>query len=166
MLRADRLRDLMAERGLSQSALARRVGVTQATIYKLVSGRGYGSKYLHVIARELATTPAYLSGEIDDPSVSAQQPAPSAPLVHHVMLAVALPSEHALARMFEGMLEIIEEYPERPDLEETARLLAHWLPTGLSQLRDLLPVPQAAPAPEIRRELAEALATSDRGSHS
>ncbi|KPF76746.1 hypothetical protein IP68_02300 [Blastomonas sp. AAP25] len=58
----------MEELAISQSELARRVGVSQTTIYKLVSGDGYGSKYLHKIARELQTTAAYLSGETDDPS--------------------------------------------------------------------------------------------------
>ena len=59
----------MEELAISQSELARRVGVSQTTIYKLVSGDGYGSKYLHRIARELNTTAAYLSGETDDPSL-------------------------------------------------------------------------------------------------
>lgn len=61
----------MDERGLSQSELARRVGITQASIHKLLSGTAYGSKHLHVIARELGTTPAYLTGETDDPSAGA-----------------------------------------------------------------------------------------------
>lgn len=43
--------------------------MSQTTIYKLVSGDGYGSKYLHRIARELQTTAAYLAGETDDPAV-------------------------------------------------------------------------------------------------
>lgn len=54
-------------RGLSQSELARRVGVRQPTIFKVVSGSSSQSKHLHRIARELGTTPAYLSGETDDP---------------------------------------------------------------------------------------------------
>ncbi len=53
--------------GLSQAELGRRVGISQASIYNLVSGKGYGSKHLHLIARELRTTPAYLTGETDDP---------------------------------------------------------------------------------------------------
>jgi len=63
----------MEELAISQSELARRVGVSQTTIYKLVSGDGYGSKYLHKIARELRTTAAYLSGETDDPTVEIPQ---------------------------------------------------------------------------------------------
>lgn len=52
--------------GMSQSELARRVGITQGTIAALISGRSRSSTYLHQIARELRTTPSYLSGETDD----------------------------------------------------------------------------------------------------
>ena len=75
MFDGERMRDLMASRDISQSALARQVGVSQTTIAKLVLGKGYGSKYLHRIARELGTSPAYLSGETDDPQADAP-PAP------------------------------------------------------------------------------------------
>lgn len=76
MLKPERIRIRMAEIGISQSELARRVGVTQATIAKLATGSSAGSKHLHVIARELGTTPAYLSGETDDASAGAL-PAPT-----------------------------------------------------------------------------------------
>ncbi|EQB15574.1 helix-turn-helix domain-containing protein [Sphingobium lactosutens] len=77
MIEPTRLSHLLADRELSQSELARRVGVSQATIYRLVSGLGYGSKHIHKIARELQTTPAYLSGETDDP----QGDAPALPML-------------------------------------------------------------------------------------
>jgi transcriptional regulator with XRE-family HTH domain len=130
MFDGDRLRNLMATRGLSQSELARRVGVSQTTIAKLVAGRGYGSKHLHLIARELRTTPAFLTGEIDDPEENAPPP-PPAPTVQMVMMPVALPSEAALVRMFEGLLEAL------PGLEglELARELATLLPTALGSVR-------------------------------
>lgn len=70
MIHAERLKDVMSARSLSQSELARRVGVTQTTIRKLVSG-GYGSKHLHRIARELHTTTEYLEGKVDDPDEGA-----------------------------------------------------------------------------------------------
>lgn len=54
--------------GKSQSQLGREVGVSQATIAGLISGRSAGSKHIHEIAKALATTPAYLLGEADDPS--------------------------------------------------------------------------------------------------
>jgi len=74
VFRGDRLAGLMKERGFSQSELARRVGVSQATVWKLIKEPSQGSKHLHKIARILATTPAYLSGETDDPSEGAYVP--------------------------------------------------------------------------------------------
>ena len=68
VVNADRLKERMAAAGLSQSELARRVGVSQASINKLTSGGSKrGSAYIHRIARELSTTPAYLNGETNDP---------------------------------------------------------------------------------------------------
>jgi phage repressor protein C with HTH and peptisase S24 domain len=62
--------------GLNQSQLAQRVGITQGAIAKIVSNNPGGSSHLHRIARELGTTPAYLTGETNDPSEGAS-PAPT-----------------------------------------------------------------------------------------
>lgn len=126
--------------GISQAELARRVGMSQPGINNLVAGRSRSSTYLHVIARELQTTPAYLSGETDDPT-SELPPPPPPPL--RIMMEVVLPPEQALARMFEGLLRMM---PDDATLDERAQLLARRLPIGLSQLRDLLP--PASPAPQ------------------
>lgn len=64
--RGDRLGELMAEREISQSELARRVGVTQATVWKLLNSSMSGTRYLHKIAAELGTSPAYLMGESEE----------------------------------------------------------------------------------------------------
>ena len=58
-----RLRDLK----ITQTELARRIGVTQGTIAQLISGRIQSSSKLHKIAKALETTPEYLTGETDDP---------------------------------------------------------------------------------------------------
>lgn len=71
MLDAGRLKARMAEVGVSQSELGRRIGVSQSAIYHLARGGAQGSKHLHKIARELATTVAYLTGETDDPDSDA-----------------------------------------------------------------------------------------------
>lgn len=60
---------------VSQSELARRIKVSQQAVSRLISGEVRGSKHLHLIARELGTTPAYLTGETDDPNEDAP-PAP------------------------------------------------------------------------------------------
>lgn len=67
MMIGPRIESLMKAAGLSQTELARRVGVSQGTIAHLVSGRSRGSTHLHRIAAELRTTPAFLTGETDDP---------------------------------------------------------------------------------------------------
>ena len=63
----DRIAARMAELGISQSQLARKIGVSQQAIGKLVNGHVQTSRYRHIIARELGTTPQYLTGETDDP---------------------------------------------------------------------------------------------------
>lgn len=63
----ERLKQLMTEKGLTQSELARRVGVNQSTIAGLIAGKARSSSYLHRIAREVSTTPEYLLGETNDP---------------------------------------------------------------------------------------------------
>lgn len=63
--------------GISQAELARRVGVRQSTMNSLIKGDNRTSRSLLQIARELRTTPAYLTGETDDPHADA----PDAPVL-------------------------------------------------------------------------------------
>jgi len=53
MYLADRLKAMLEEKGFSQGELARRVGCTQGTIYKLVSGHAKSSKRIVEIAQAL-----------------------------------------------------------------------------------------------------------------
>ena len=142
---------------LNQSELARRVGVAQPTIYKLIRANKIGSKHLHKIARELQTTPAFLEGETDDPDAGAP-PLPASPRLQLVMMSVALPTEDALADGFEAVLTGSEELTRG----ELARELAKRLPTLLriaggasaalpSALQPDHAVERAAP-PRARRE--------------
>ena len=68
---AERLSERLSSAEISQSELARRVGVRQSTINALVKGNAQSSAHLHKIARELGTTPEYLTGETDDPGDTA-----------------------------------------------------------------------------------------------
>lgn len=63
-----RIEQRLGETGLSQAELARRVGIRQSTVNSLIRGDSRTSRSLLKIARALNTTPAYLSGETDDPS--------------------------------------------------------------------------------------------------
>lgn len=72
----DRVTERLEALGISQSELARRVGMAQSSVNALINRNKVGSKHIHKIARELQTTPAYLSGETDDVS-EGFVPAPS-----------------------------------------------------------------------------------------
>lgn len=74
MIVGERVKERMDAAGLSQAELARRVGMAQPSIFQLIKRGKKGSTKLHVIARELGTTPAYLSGETDDPHADAPPP--------------------------------------------------------------------------------------------
>lgn len=65
---ASRLQELMQKHGFTQSELARRVGVKQPSIGRLLSGDTRSSSVLVEIARVLQTTPDYLTGQTDDPT--------------------------------------------------------------------------------------------------
>lgn len=84
--------------GLSQSELGRRVGISQTSVYKLLVGSASGSKHLHVIARALGTTPAYLSDETDDPSEGATPTPTERDIAKHLDLV-----EIAMVDMAYGM---------------------------------------------------------------
>lgn len=99
MLISERLRDQMTERGISQAALARRVGISQQSVGRLVSGEAYGSRFLHKIARELHTTAAYLTGETDDPSSEAPEDDFSAEEREWVELLRAMPPKERAAAL-------------------------------------------------------------------
>lgn len=77
MMIGQRIERLLRERKISQAELARRVGVDQSTINQLVKGGSRSSRYLHLIARELQTTPAFLTSETDDSELDA----PTAPTI-------------------------------------------------------------------------------------
>lgn len=148
----ERIAERRKAKGLSQGALAKRSGLSQPTIGKLEAGISSGSSHIHRIARSLDTTPAYLTGETDNPDENAPPP-PPAPIIHHVMMAVALPSEAALARMFLGLLKTSKS---AQSMDEQALLLAKRLPNALSQLRDMIPDtgPTALPTAERPAALA------------
>lgn len=60
--------DLLRKRaGLSRNELARRVGVSQPTISRLITGETKHTSALMELARALNSTPEYLTGESDDP---------------------------------------------------------------------------------------------------
>ncbi len=86
-IRGDRLAFRLAEVGMSQAELARRVGVKQPSIAALISGKTQQTRHLHRIARELATTPEWLTAESDDrgpvpPNIGEQRRTFTRPPIH------------------------------------------------------------------------------------
>lgn len=160
----DRLNKILKERGIEQTALADAIGIQQGSISKIVNGTTKNSRHLPRIASESGISVDYLLGKSDSPH-EASESEPVRP-IQLVSMQVALPSERALTRMFDAMLEILDAFPDNPGRDERARLLAQWLPIGLSQLRDLIPHSDPAPEPDSGKELAEALATGARRSRS
>ena len=120
--------------GVSQAELARRVGIRQSTMNSLINGNSRTTRSIVELARHLQTTPDYLMGLSDDPQEGAPPP-PPAPTTQFLMMPVAIPSENALARMFEGLLELVDRSAPADAL---ARELAQLLPIGLSQLQGRL----------------------------
>lgn len=64
----ERIEERLESLKLSQSELARRVGLRQSTIHALIKGQSRSSAHLHKIARELETSVEFLTGETDDPA--------------------------------------------------------------------------------------------------
>lgn len=115
---------------MSQAELARRVGMSQSAMHNLITGKSRSSTHLHKIAHHLRTTPSYLTGDIDDPDEGAPPPVP-APRTQVVMMPVGMPSEAALADMFEGQLRVFATLTGA----ELAHALAKRLPRALARLQ-------------------------------
>lgn len=161
MIVPERLADRIKVTGVSYTSLAKSIGVKQPTITRLVKGEQRSTARIDLLAAALKTSPAYLTGEIDDPDADAPQTSVDVTPARPIMMPVMLPSERALSHMFRTMLRLLKQLPDEPDDDERARLLAQWLPIGLSQLRDLLPEDASPARRATERELAEALATDD-----
>lgn len=83
------------------------MGVAQPTIFKLIHSSKKGSAHLHKIARVLGTTPAYLSGEVDDPEHEAPPPpllTPAEARLVDIHRGLNAPSRAALMHVGETML--------------------------------------------------------------
>lgn len=82
------------------------------------------------------------------------------PAVQYVALQVALPSEAALREMFAKLLVLV---PEEASRDETAEILARWLPSGFAGIGPYLADPGAAASPSTDAPPRSA-STDDRAS--
>lgn len=67
---AERLKEARTDRGLSQVALAKMVGIGQATVASIENGRNKGSTYTTQLAVALGVSPAWLADGIGEKSTS------------------------------------------------------------------------------------------------
>lgn len=90
---------------LSQSELARRCGIPQTTVNSIIREDRRSSPHLIKLAEALRTTPAYLSGETDDPDSQVADAAISFEERELVSLARNLPREDfdALAQLVRSL---------------------------------------------------------------
>lgn len=172
-----RLSEAMARQQLSQSELARRVGVSQATISRALKGKLYSTGKLVPIAREVGVTPAFLVGESDDPGSEAAAAAPQLDAEQRELVAgfttldrtdrrafshlvrslarrssapriTPMPERRALAAMFRALLEAL---PPEATWDDQAWMLADAISPALAQLVDI--VPEGDAAEEMERTL-------------
>ncbi len=66
-IRPDRVKSRMAQLGLSQSAVARALGLKAPSISRLANGKHGQTRHIFGLARVLRTTPDYLTGLVEDP---------------------------------------------------------------------------------------------------
>lgn len=86
-----------------------------------------------------------LAGLTDEEAVPEARAVEAArPAVQYVSLQVALPSEAALRDMFRSLLVLV---PDGSTKDETAEILARWLPSGFAGIGPYLPDPGAAASP-------------------
>lgn len=72
MINSARVRERLNAVNLSQSEVARRLGVTQGAIAKVANNNPNGSSFLYPLSRVLRTTPEYLTNQTDDPDADAR----------------------------------------------------------------------------------------------
>lgn len=82
---------------------------------------------------------AGLTGDEVEPEARAVEA--TRPPVQYVSLQVALPSEAALREMFAKLLVLV---PDGASKDDTAEILARWLPSGFAGIGPYLPDPGAA----------------------
>lgn len=78
MIRGDRIRDLLRDGNQSQADLARAIGVSPQAISKMIKGGTTETAKIYQIARFLGTTPEFIEGETNDPTLVPSVGLPSA----------------------------------------------------------------------------------------
>lgn len=157
---------------LSIRKMAERLGMGHSSYAVYENPNLYKKPHLPIdLARRIAAVLAEYSVDPADvmklAGLTADETAPEAraieasrPTVQYVSLQVALPSEAALREMFAKLLILV---PEGASRDETAEILARWLPSGFAGIGPYLPDPGAASSP-VSGVPPQSAATADRES--
>lgn len=129
---SERINARMQALGLTQETLAKRAGVSQTTIHKLLSGKSRRTRYLNPLAKALRCSPEWLEGG-DDP-----QPEPTSPDDQiATLLGVASPrSRTALERIAAALAEGLLTEADLELLEHIAERLSGRAATSFDKLRE------------------------------
>lgn len=141
---------------ISMRQTAEKLGIGHTSYGLYENANSYKKPYLPIdLARRLALIfadygidpadvmkLAGLTEEESEPEARAIEAA--RPAVQYVSLQVALPSEAALREMFAKLLVLV---PDGSSRDETAEILARWLPSGFAGIGPYLPDPGAAGSP-------------------
>lgn len=109
----ERLAARMKELGMSQSALARAIGVSQPTISAIFNGGVQRTKHLRDIAIHLDTTEAWLLGETDDPNEGALRSTDKQAIAEKLGLWLVPEMEMSFAMGSGSFLEVFEQRGNR-----------------------------------------------------
>lgn len=109
----ERMAARMKELDITQSALARMVGVSQPTVSAIFHGGTQRSKYLRSIAIALETTEAWLLGETEDPNLGATSSADSDILAEKLGLTLVPEFDEGYAMGAGSFLDVSERTGSR-----------------------------------------------------
>lgn len=132
MTLGERIEARLKEIGMSQSDLARAIGVGATTVNGLIRGNARSTPHLFKIARVLRISAEYLAGESDATDQTVQGE-PIEARSQGVLLRVEFPTENALTAMFEAQLRV---YGSLRGVE-LARALAKRLPKAIARLQEV-----------------------------
>ena len=110
----ERIEERLKALGISQSELARRTKLPQSTINSLIRKGRRSSPHLVKLARELRTTPAYLSEDTDDPEADFQDEALTAEERESLEQLRQLPAKDRQAVL--QLLRSLSDAQEKPTL--------------------------------------------------
>jgi len=113
---SERIEERLEALGLSQAELARRADIPQSTVNTMIRRGSRSSPHLIKIAQALGTTPAYLTGEVDDPEAEFPEFALSAIERENVEKTRLLTEEdrRLVHQLIERLAECAEVSPGRP----------------------------------------------------